>query len=253
MLSIIFPLWQDSSRITRAAEGVARLRASLPYPIEVVAVDDGSTDDTAEVAERAGFYVLRQPHRGRGAAIRSGMLAASGVYRVLVDPSWSVPPEQVQLLLPPVLHGFDVAIASRNLPGATRRGEAMLRRESSRMVARLVQTVVLPGISDVHSGLICVRAEAARSLFARSREDGGAIEIEILALARAFGLDVREVPVDWEVAANASRSMGPPIRQAPDLFAGMARVRARLATGAYPPLRMDSAVDEPAQASARLN
>ncbi len=246
MLSIIFPLWQDSWRIAHAAQGVTRLRAALPYPIEVVAVDDGSTDDTAEAAERAGFYVVRQPHRGRGAAIRAGMLAANGVYRMLIDPAWTVSPEQVQLLLPPVLHGFDLAIASRNLPGSTRKGEPLLREQSSRLVARLVQAVVLPGISDVHSGLICVRAEAARTLFSRSREDGGAVEVEVLALARAFGLEVREVPVDWQVSASQSGPKGPPIRQAPELVAGLARVRARLATGAYPPLRMDPPVTEAA-------
>ena len=152
----------------------------------------------------------------------------------------------MQLLLPPVLHGFDLAIASRNLPGSTRKGEPLLREQSSRLVARLVQAVVLPGISDVHSGLICVRAEAARTLFSRSREDGGAVEVEVLALARAFGLEVREVPVDWQVSASQSGPKGPPIRQAPELVAGLARVRARLATGAYPPLRMDPPVTEAA-------
>lgn len=243
MLSIIFPLWQDAQRVAGAAAGVASLRAALPYPVEVVAVDDGSTDDTAERAERQGFMVLRQPHRGRGAAIRAGMLAAGGVYRVLVDPAWPITPAQVQLLLPPVLHGFDVAIASRNLPGASRRGEHLMRRMGSRSLARLVQSLVLPGISDVHSGLICFRAEAARALFSRSREDGGAIEVEALALARAFGLEVREVPVDWDnpVAASA-----PPIRQAPELIVGLARVRARLATGAYPPLRPRTGDEDPA-------
>lgn len=234
MLTLVIPLWQDALNLPDTAAGVAALRAALPYAVEVVAVDDGSTDDTADAAERAGFHVVRQPHRGRGAAVRAGMLAASGMYRMLVDARWSIPPEQVQLLLPPALHGFDVAVASRNLPGSTRRGEGMGRRAASQGLARLVQAVVLPGISDVHSGFMCLRAEAARSLFARTREDGGAVEVEVLALARAFGLEVREVPVDWRAAVAPT---GRPLREAPDLVVGLARVRARLATGAYAPLR----------------
>lgn len=234
MLSLVIPLWQDALTLPRTVEGVQRLRAALPYAVEVVAVDDGSTDDTADAAERAGFHVVRQPHRGRGAAVRAGMLAASGLYRVLVDARWTVPPEQVQLLLPPALHGFDVAVASRNLPGATRRGESLARRGASQAMARLVQAVVLPGVSDVHSGLMCLRAEAARSLFARTREDGGAVEVEVLALARAFGLEVREVPVDWQAS---DEQPGRGLREGPATLAGLGRVRARLAIGAYPPLR----------------
>jgi len=233
MLSLVIPLWQDGPTMPRTVAGVAALRAALPYPVEVVAVDDGSTDDTAEAAERAGFQLIRQPHRGRGAAIRAGMLGATGMYRLLIDPRWSIPPEQLQLLLPPALTGFDVAVASRNLPGATRQGEAAPRRSASRGLARLVQAFVLPGISDVHSGFMCLRAEAARSLFARTREDGGAIAVEVLALARAFGLEVREVPVDWHAGTEG---VGRPLRDGPDMLAGMVRVRARLATGAYPPV-----------------
>ncbi len=239
MLSLVIPLWQDADTLPHTARGVAALRAALPYSIEVVAVDDGSTDDTADRAERLGFHVIRQPHRGRGAAIRSGMLAASGVYRLLVDARWSIPPEQAQLLLPPALHGFDLAVASRNLSGSSRRGESPARRVASRSLARLVQTVVLPGISDVRAGYLCFRAEAARALFTRTREDGPAAEVEVLALARAFGLEVREVAVDWQIADDAaSRSL----REVPDLLAGLARVRARLATSAYPPLRAGAAV-----------
>ncbi|NOY28077.1 MAG: glycosyltransferase [Oligoflexia bacterium] len=236
MLTLVIPLWQDAATIPHTADGVAKLRAALPYSIEVVAVDDGSTDASADAAEQAGFHVLRQPHRGRGAAIRAGMLAANGIYRMLVDACWSVPPEQVQLLLPPALTGFDIAVASRNLAGSTRHGESAIRRSASRGLARLVQAIVLPGISDVHSGFMCLRAEAARSLFARTREDGGAVEVEVLALARAFGLEVREIPVDWQTSAGVGIG-GRRLRETPDLLTGLARVRARLATSAYPPLK----------------
>lgn len=233
MLSVVIPLWQDALTLPHTAQGVNRLRAALPYPVEVVAVDDGSSDDTAELAEALGYHLVRQPHRGRGAAIRSGMLAASGTYRLLIDPRWTIPPEQVQLLLPPALTGFDLALASRNTHGSSRRGESTTRRAASRALARLVQSVVLPGVSDVRSGFMCFRAEAARALFTRTREDGAAAEVEILALSRAFGLELREVAVDWRSGGAAAGSV---LHDAPDFLAGLARVRARLATSAYPPL-----------------
>ncbi len=241
MLSLVIPLWQDADTLVHTDEGVRLLRRVLPYNVEVVAVDDGSTDDTADRAERLGYHVLRQPHRGRGAAIRAGMLAASGMYRLLVDARWSIPPEQAQLLLPPALTGFDVAVASRNLRGARRTGEGPVHRVVSQSLARLVQAVVLPGISDVRAGFICFRAEAARALFTRTREDGGAVEVEVLALARAFGLELREVPIDW---TGADPGQGRALREGPELLAGLARVRARLATSAYPPLRAGT-VEEP--------
>lgn len=242
MLSLVIPLWQDADALDATDAGVRHLRRVLPYPVEVVAVDDGSTDATADRAEALGYHVLRQPHRGRGAAVRAGMLAASGMYRLLVDARWSIPPEQAQLLLPPALTGFDVAVASRNLRGARRCGELPVRRFVSRSVARLVQAIVLPGISDVRAGFMCFRAEAARALFTRTREDGGAVEVEVLALARAFGLEVREVPVDW-TAPEPGR--GRPLREGPELLAGLARVRARLATSAYPALRVGTEPPDP--------
>ena len=171
---------------------------------------------------------------GIGAAARTGLLAASGVYRALVDPGWSVAPEQLQLALPPAITGFDVAIGSRHVIGAQRKGEPLTSLAIGRLLNRLVQGLVVPGIRDTQAPLKVYRAEAARALFSRVREDGPAAEIEALALARVFGLHVREVPVDWSFEDTARWH---PFVHGPAMFAALLRIRARLTAGAYPPLR----------------
>jgi dolichyl-phosphate beta-glucosyltransferase len=230
LLSLIVPAWQQQDGIPGLADGVRQVRRSLPYPVEVVVVDDGSTDRTAELAEAAGFRVIRQAHRGRGSAARAGMLAATGQYRMLVDPAWGMPPAQVLTLLPPALTGFDVAIGSRFAPGAQRSGGSWLRQAAARAYNRSVQELLLPGIDDTQCAFKCFRAEAARSLFGRTRENGSAVDVEVLCLAREAGLSVVEVPVDWTWHRGGRLHT---LQDGPGMFAALLRVRARLASGSY--------------------
>lgn len=228
LLSVIIPAWQEAKRMHTTVDGVARLRAALPYPVEVILVDDGSTDGTADLAAAAGMKVIRRPHRGKGAAVRAGMLAANGMYRMIADADWSMCPEQALLMLPPVLHGYDVAIASRELPDSQRSGEPAWRHWIGRTYNQLVQQVVLPGILDTQCGFKVFRAEAARAIFSRTHEDGWAFDVEVLAIAREYGLRVVEVPIDWHHDRN---SRVRPLRDAPSMFAALFRIRARLMMG----------------------
>jgi dolichyl-phosphate beta-glucosyltransferase len=175
--------------------------------------------------------VITQPHRGKGAAVRTGMLAATGVYRMLADADWSMPPEQALMLLPPARTGFDIAIASRELPGARRHGEPLLRHLIGRSFNTAVQHLVLPGIEDTQCGFKVFRAEAARAIFGRIREDGWAFDVEALALARAMGLRIHEVPIDWSYHKDTRVH---PLRDAPGMFAALLRIRTRLAMSHYP-------------------
>jgi dolichyl-phosphate beta-glucosyltransferase len=226
LLSVIIPAWQEARRMPQTIAGVERLRAALPYPIEVILVDDGSTDGTAGLAAEAGMTVLRRTHKGKGAAVRAGMLAATGMYRMIADADWSMSPEQVQMMLPPVLTGFDIAIANRELPDSARSGEPHWRHLIGRAYNHLVQQVLLPGLEDTQCGFKVFRAEAARALFNRAHEDGWAFDVEVLALARQYGLRVVEVPIDW----NHDRdSRVRPLRDAPHMLAALFRIRTRLA------------------------
>ncbi|MEL6349266.1 MAG: glycosyltransferase, partial [Myxococcota bacterium] len=197
LLSVVLPTFQQAHRLQHTFSGLRTLRRLLPYPLEVVVVDRGSTDGTAERCEAAGFRVLRLRAGGFGAAIRAGMLAARGIYRALIDGDWSIPPEQMLMLLPPVQTGFDVTIASRHAKGAVRINQPLSAYAISRVFNRLVRSLVLPDHADTQLSFKCFRAEAARALFSRCREDNAVIHVEALALAKVFGLNVVEVPVDW--------------------------------------------------------
>jgi len=226
LLSIIIPAWQEAKRFPTTINGVERLRAALPYPIEVIVVDDGSTDGTADLAEAAGMKVLRRNHKGKGAAVRAGMLAANGMYRMIADADWSMSPEQALLMLPPVLTGFDIAIGSRELPDSRRSGEPHWRHLIGRTYNHLVQAVLLPGLRDTQCGFKVFRAEAARAIFSRTQENGWAFDVEVLAIAREYGLRVVEVPIDW---SHDKDSRVHPLRDAPGMVTALFRIRARLA------------------------
>ena len=230
LLSVIIPAWQEAKRMHKTVEGVERLRAALPYPIEVILVDDGSTDGTADLADAAGMTVLRRPHKGKGAAVRSGMLAANGMYRMIADADWSMRPEQALLMLPPVLTGHDIAIASRELPDSVRTGEPHWRHLIGRTYNNLVQQVLLPGFLDTQCGFKVFRAEAARAIFSRCHENGWAFDIEVLALAREYGLRVVEVPIDW---THDRDSRVRPLRDAPGMLAALFRIRSRILFGPH--------------------
>jgi len=248
-LSLVIPVWQEALRLHDTFEGIEQLRSILPYNLEVLFVDDGSTDQTPNIIERAGYRVIVEGHRGKGAAVRTGMLAANGLYRMIADADWSMPPEQALMMMPPIQSRFDIAIASRERPGSKRVGEPLARHLVGRAFNHAVQHLVLPGIEDTQCGFKVFRAEAARAIFSRTREDGWAFDVEALALARAFGLRIVEVPIDWH---HDPDSRVRTLRDAPGMLAALLRIRTRLALSAYPALRGGQPADESVGPQIRL-
>lgn len=213
LLSLVVPCFDEAHRLEATFAGLRELIAALPYPVEILLVDDGSRDQTAAMAERLGrevpgFRLLREPHRGKGGALRAGVLAATGAYVFLADADWSMPPEQVMAFLPPALVDFDVAIGSREIPGAVRHGEPWRRHLLGRAFNRLVQLAVLPGIEDSQCGFKCLRHDVALSLFQAATVDGWAFDVELLLLARRRGLRVVEIPIDWHYRADSRLRAG---------------------------------------------
>ena len=136
------------------------------YPVEVLIVENGSQDRTLEIAQdfartHPQFRVLVEQQRGKGLAVRRGMLEARGLYRFMADADFSMPVEQINRFLPPQLTDYDVAIASREGPGAVRYNEPAYRHLVGRIFNTLIRLIALPGLQDTQCGFKCFRGEAA--------------------------------------------------------------------------------------------
>ena len=172
------------------------------FPAEVLVVDNASTDRTSDIAreiavEHPSVSLLHQPIRGKGAAVRKGMFEGQGEYLFICDADLAMPIEHVSRFLPPVLSDYDVAIASREAPGAVRYHEPWYRHLMGRVFNALVRVLAVPGIQDTQCGFKCFRREAARDIFSVQTIDGWAFDVEILHIARRRGYRIVEVPIDW--------------------------------------------------------
>ena len=210
VFSVVAPAWNEERYIGAFLDRVSRYLESTGTSWEILVVDDGSSDRTAEIVEvwaskDRRIRALRTPHGGKGAAIRAGMLAARGDWRFMADTDLSVEPEGWEVFLaatrqsPPA----DVVIGSREAAGAQRVGEPLLRHLIGRVFNWVVQLSVLPGIRDTQCGFKLFSRDAS-ALFGTLTVEGFAFDVELLSLARCSGLTIREVPVVW-IARRDSR------------------------------------------------
>jgi len=196
-------------------------------------VDDGSTDGTAARAARERVRVLRhEPNRGKGYAVRRGMLAATGERRLLTDADLSTPIEELAKLQAALDEGYDVAIGSRAIAGARIEVHQPAYREAmGRLFNRLVQVLLLPGLHDTQCGFKLFSAGAAGAAFAPATLDGFSFDVEALYLARQRGLRIAEVPVTWRNDAATRVGLG----GGAAAFVDLLRIRLRAWRGAYGP------------------
>ena len=174
--------------------------------------------------EDARVRILSLPHGGKGWAVRNGMLAADGEFRLLCDADLSVPIAQVERLLPPQNGGVDVAVGSREAPGAIRYGEPARRHLMGRVFNSFARTLVAPAITDTQCGFKCFRARAAEELFGRSTMNGFSYDVEILHLAGRLGMTIAEIGVDWHYREHSKVR---PFRDALSMALDLLRIRWR--------------------------
>ena len=242
-LSVVVPAYHEGARVARTVEQLRHALADVAASggLEVVIVDDGSDDDTAEQARAAGAdQVLVLPaNRGKGAAVRAGMLAAHGRAVAFTDADLSYPPEQLLRLLAEVESGWDVVVGSRrHVETTTLVRNRRLREVSGRLFNTLTVAVLLGQYRDTQCGLKSFRADAARLLFSHALVDGFAFDVELFHLAERYRLSLAEVPVELANSTTSSVCVGlDAVRMLRDLF----RVRRWAAAGRY---ELDPA-DEP--------
>ena len=221
-ISIVIPAFNEALRLPTTLDLVQRYLATAGLTAEVIVVDDGSRDDTAEVVQR---YVQRWPqlklvaaerNAGKGAAVRLGMAAARGRYRVFSDADLSVPIDDMEKLLPPLHAGAGVAIASRGLRDSqVELHQPWYRETMGKIFNRLVRIFVLGGVHDTQCGFKAFTAEVADRVFPVLQTRGFGFDVELLYRAQHAGYKIVEVPTRW---INSPQSRVHPIRHSAAMF-----------------------------------
>ena len=234
-LSIIIPAHNEEQRLPSSLDSVLEFLHSQSYESEIVVVENGSSDRTAQISQdyanrHPEIRVFQEPLAGKGLAVRRGMLAAKGDFRFICDADLSMPIDEVSRFLPPQAPDFDIAIASREIPGAVRYDEPPYRHLIGRAFNLLVRFVALPGLQDTQCGFKCFSASAAEELFPQQTIDGWTFDVEILFIARKRGLRVIEIPIDWYFNAGSRVRI---LRDSSTMFADLFRIRLNNLKGMY--------------------
>jgi putative flippase GtrA len=233
-LSVVVPAYDEEERIAGSVRRLAEALAGVDAEggVEVLVVDDGSSDATAGEAEAAGARVLRLPlNRGKGAAVRAGMLAARGRTVAFVDADLSYPPEQVLRLLAGVESGWDVVVGSRRHPGSVDVAPTGLVRSLSGRLFNVLTAVVLLGhYRDTQCGCKAFRSDVARLVFSRTKLDGFAFDVEVFHLVERYRLSLTEVPVTLVAAPGSTVRVGVDARK---MLGDLFRLRRWSGRGAY--------------------
>lgn len=234
-LSIIFPAYNEENRLPKTLTTSLNYFESQPYKYEIIVVENGSRDNTLEVARQfekqsRTVRVLHENLRGKGNAVRSGMLVARGEYRFMADADLSMPIEEVSCFLPSELGRYDVAIGSRELQGSLRYDEPVYRHIGGRAINMLIRLLILPGLHDTQCGFKSFRAPIAEDLFRNQTLTGWSFDVELLYIARLRGYQVVEVPINWYFN---SESKVEPVKDALKLFADVLQIRSNARRGMY--------------------
>lgn len=229
LLSIIVPCYQERHRLDACVQGLQQAVHSAGLSAEMIIVDDGSTDGTAEYARQLvtpfkNAVVLETPHRGKGAALQTGVSASKGDFVFIADADWSMPPEQIQRFLPPNAESFGLAIANREHPESRRINEPFYRHALGRCFNAFVQRLLLEGIEDSQCGYKCLDGALAREIFPKIQCAGWAFDVELILLARQAGAPIIEVPIDWNFDPDSRIQ---PIRDALQMARDVIAIRRR--------------------------
>lgn len=204
-LSLVFPAYNEELRLPRSLEKTVAYLKRQSYSSEIIVVDDGSSDRTADgarsVLDPSGipFKVISlDTNRGKGFAVKTGMEAAAGEYVFFSDSDLSTPIEELERLLPLLEKEYDVAIGSRGMKESKLEvRQPFLREYGGRSLNLLVQLIAMPGIKDTQCGFKGFRAVAAKQITSRQKLSGYSFDVEILYIARKLGMKIAEVPITW--------------------------------------------------------
>lgn len=203
-LSVIVPAYNESNRLPLTLVDIDRHLSTKSYEYEIIVVDDGSSDNTAEVARKFSKLIpnLRvveyEDNQGKGNAVKVGMLEARGKYRLFTDSDNSTSIDHFEKMIPELKEGYDIVICSRDVEGSQMHPpQSLLKRILGNMGNLFIQAMLLPGIWDTQCGFKVFSEEAALRIFPLQRIRRWGFDIEALALGRRMGYKIKEIPVYW--------------------------------------------------------
>jgi glycosyltransferase involved in cell wall biosynthesis len=234
-LSIVIPAYNEETRLPDTLDRVGSFLNRQVYSSEIIVIDNNSTDQTPEIindyaTRYANFLKLSEKTQGKGAAVKRGMLEGRGEFLFMCDADLSMPIEEVNHFLPPQMEGVDVAIASREAPGAIRYEEPQIRHLGGRLMNYLIQLLALPGLNDTQCGFKCFKSRVAKDLFQYQTLAGWSFDIEILYIARLRGYSIRELPIPWTYHQESKVN---PIEDAFKILTDIIRIRQNKKQGLY--------------------
>jgi dolichyl-phosphate beta-glucosyltransferase len=234
-LSLVIPARNEQARLPYTLSEIEAYVCREQIDCEVIVVDNGSRDATSVVVQQASttfprLRLIRTDRRGKGLAVRTGMLAAQGEVAIFADADLSWPVEDLSRFMDLVSAASPVVIGSREGSGARRTGEPIYRHLMGRIFNRVVQALAVPGIEDTQCGFKAFTRESAQAIFRRQRIDGFGFDVEVLYLARRLGYGIRVVPLEWEHKQNSSVA---PLQDALRMLSDVVRVRVSAWRGAY--------------------
>lgn len=237
-LSVVVPAYNEERRLPQTLEIIDSYLAQQPYASEFIIVDDGSSDNTASVVEKFSathprVRLIRNDHRGKGYAVRTGVLAARGHIVLFSDADLSTPIEEVAELLPWFERGYGVVIGSREGAGAKRIKEPVYRHVMGRVFNLIVRLLTVRGINDTQCGFKAFRDDVAREVFSRMKLYGAnakrvtgsmvtGFDVEVLFIAMKAGVKIKEIPVEWRYGNESKVS---PLKDSYRLFRDTVLVR----------------------------
>ncbi len=227
-LSVVIPAFNEEKRLPQSLATVMNFLEKQSYASEVIVSDDGSQDRTVALAKELlkdfpHQLLVTSRNRGKGHAVRQGMLAAAGTYVLFTDADLSTPIGEVTKFLACLEKDQDVVIGSRALPGSqVEIHQNFLRETMGKVFNFIAQMWAFKGVHDSQGGFKCFRREAAQKLFSLQKLDGFSFDVEIVYLAQKLGVRLLELPVIWR---NSAQSRVQVLRDPLMMFWDVLRIR----------------------------
>jgi dolichyl-phosphate beta-glucosyltransferase len=230
-LTVVIPAYNEQERLKRFVPGIVEYLRGKELEFEIVVVNDGSRDDTAQTARELArsFPMLRlidlQPNRGKGGAVKAGMLDARGEFVLFTDADQSTPiMETDKLLVKLERNGYDMAIGSRGVPGAeVEQPQVWYRALAGKLFGVGTKLFCIRGIYDTQCGFKAMKREVAQKVFSRVTSNSAIFDIEMLVVTTREGYRVAEVPVKW--VHDPDTRIPYNLRRALSIWAELLRIR----------------------------